>query len=383
MAIEKIKLKKGVSYRATIRDKYRNKISKSFRRKVDAEAWERRQIQKRCEPDELPKITFAELIEIWQQRHVKGLSEGTQIRYEQICRKYFLPHFGEKVLTAIDVSDVDEWYHWMQSTKLTTSSINTHLGRLVGIFSWALKRRYIKFNPAAPVDPIREAKNRDKDFCIWTFEQAEMFLDASFEEDFPLFLLCLAALNTGARLGELVGLRWDKVFLRTRLIHIARKWNNKSKRLDNVTKGRESRTVAINDALYAHLAEQKIRGLGPWVFCEPGGERMESDKLTVDRFRPLCERIGVPSLRFHDLRHTFVVHFMQAGGDIYKLQRQLGHKSIETTQQYLRFSPEFTEQLHQVAAMVHFGGGAKEENRVVLMEEKRSEKGVVKGSHFF
>lgn len=61
---------------------------------------------------------------------------------------------------------------------------------------------------------------------------------------------------------------------------------------------------------------------------EEDGTRIEGDQITNHRFRPACDRAGVPSIRFHDLRHIYAVHFMQVGGDIYLLQRNLGHKTI-------------------------------------------------------
>jgi integrase/recombinase XerD len=46
-------------------------------------------------------------------------------------------------------------------------------------------------------------------------------------------------------------------------------------------------------------------------------------------------------LRFHDLRHFFAVSYLRAGGNIYDLQKTLGHTSIKTTEIYLDFlTPE-------------------------------------------
>lgn len=374
MAIEKIQRKKGTMYRATIRDAKRKKISRTFTRKIDAQKWERDQLQKRENPHQVEHITFDELIEKWQTLHVSGLAVGTQIRYDQHVRLYYMPFFTGRDLQEIRVSDIDDWYKWMQSNRLCISTVSSILGRLESIFEWALKRRYIESNPVSPVEPVKPPENADKDYEIWTVAEVDTFLAYIKEKDEPLYQIALAALNTGARLGELVGLQWDKVDMRRRLIHISRKWNNKSKQLESTTKGRRSRTIAINDVLHTVLAELKLRGHKPWVFCEPDGERIKSNQMTCHRFRPACEKAGVDPIRFHDLRHTFAVHYMQGGGDIYQLQRQLGHKSIETTQQYLRFSPEFEEQLHQSAGLVLFGGSEKK-NEVISISDRRTKTG--------
>jgi len=55
-------------------------------------------------------------------------------------------------------------------------------------------------------------------------------------------------------------------------------------------------------------------------------------------FKVLCERLGIAGVRtsFHTLRHTFAVNYLKAGGNLYYLQRILGHSSITTTEKYLR-----------------------------------------------
>jgi hypothetical protein len=40
-------------------------------------------------------------------------------------------------------------------------------------------------------------------------------------------------------------------------------------------------------------------------------------------------------------RHTFASHYMMAGGDLAKLQAELGHSDIQTTQRYAKLSPDF------------------------------------------
>src|SRR5262249_53904958 len=47
-----------------------------------------------------------------------------------------------------------------------------------------------------------------------------------------------------------------------------------------------------------------------------------------------------PYIRFHDLRHTFASHWVMRGGDLFKLQKILGHKSIMMTQRYAHLAPD-------------------------------------------
>jgi integrase len=52
------------------------------------------------------------------------------------------------------------------------------------------------------------------------------------------------------------------------------------------------------------------------------------------------KRVGIEDFRFHDLRHTFATRLAQAGVDLYKIAKLLGHKDIKMTQRYSHHYPE-------------------------------------------
>ena len=65
------------------------------------------------------------------------------------------------------------------------------------------------------------------------------------------------------------------------------------------------------------------------------------DKCNVGKiFRSSVEEAAIENFKFHDLRHTFATRLVQAGCDIYKVQKLLGHKSPTMTQRYAHHCPE-------------------------------------------
>ncbi len=56
---------------------------------------------------------------------------------------------------------------------------------------------------------------------------------------------------------------------------------------------------------------------------------------------PMIEREGMERryIRFHDLRHTFASHWVMKGGDLFKLQKILGHKTVQMTMRYAHLAP--------------------------------------------
>lgn len=69
----------------------------------------------------------------------------------------------------------------------------------------------------------------------------------------------------------------------------------------------------------------------------------------------MASRAGFPRkhLSAHALRHTYAGHFMMADGNIYTLQKILGHASIRMTERYSHLSPAvFTGEIHRLDGLV-------------------------------
>ncbi len=80
-----------------------------------------------------------------------------------------------------------------------------------------------------------------------------------------------------------------------------------------------------------------------WVFWHHEGQRSSriSNQFSATVRRAIKRKLIDRPFRFHDLRHWFAVDYLRRGGNIYDLQKELGHSSIQTTEMYLDFlTPE-------------------------------------------
>jgi len=110
----------------------------------------------------------------------------------------------------------------------------------------------------------------------------------------------------------------------------------------------------VMDILKAHKKQQEAQAekLGSvWidsglVFTNPLGDRL-SYRTAYDCFKRVVDSIGVPSARFHDLRHTYAVNAIRAGDDPKTLQGNLGHATAEFT---MNVYAHFTEELKTASA---------------------------------
>jgi integrase len=177
-----------------------------------------------------------------------------------------------------------------------------------------------------------------------TEEEIARFLLAAKNIDEMAHMLFMTALNTGLRAGELAGLRWPVVDFEKRLITVQRSF-------DGPTKTDKIRYVPILDSLLQVLKEWRLRHPGRLVFSNQYGNQLQpSQRIFQETLKNTLDLAGFPHvtrngklrgyITFHDLRHTFASRWVMNGGDQYKLQRILGHQSIQMTQRYAHLAPE-------------------------------------------
>lgn len=159
-----------------------------------------------------------------------------------------------------------------------------------------------------------------------------------------VFFFYAFAICTGLRAGELAALRWDAIDLNRRLITVSRSFAT-------TTKANDVRYVPILDPLLPLLQTRKLQSRGAFVFTNNKGKMFASSDrifqevlhrvLAAGRF-PAITQGGKPVryITFPGLRHTFASHWVMNGGDLFKLQKILGHKNVQMTMRYAHLAPD-------------------------------------------
>ena len=65
-----------------------------------------------------------------------------------------------------------------------------------------------------------------------------------------------------------------------------------------------------------------------------------NSKRVEGSFEDLLERAGIEDFRFHDLRHTLASWYVMYGGDLYELDKILGHSNIKMTERYAKLAKQ-------------------------------------------
>ena len=153
-----------------------------------------------------------------------------------------------------------------------------------------------------------------------------------------LFPFLRLLVYTGMRLGEALGLRWSNVNLDqgyVRVVEAAVKTHRQGMitKRPKTTKG--VRTIDLDDRTIEVLRRLRLKQFlddyqGEFVFPHCDGGLMRVTTIIRDLKR-LGERVGVPGITFHSLRHFHASVSLQQHQNVVVVSRRLGHSSVVTT----------------------------------------------------
>jgi integrase len=212
-------------------------------------------------------------------------------------------------------------------------------------------------NAADAADPPRPASTHAR-MAPWTADETGAFLRGVRDDRLGAAFLMLA--TTGARRGEVLGLRWADVDLDTRRaairqtliavhhkVQLGEPKTAKGRRtidLDAVT------VIALREHRKRQAAERLLMGEG-WtdhglVFCRVDGGPLHPERFSRT-FTTRVRQLGLPPIRLHDLRHGWATLALADGVHPKVVQERLGHANIGVT---LDIYSHVTEGLHTDAA---------------------------------
>jgi len=303
------------------------------------------QIREGLKARPLPEHTFGDACDYWLEHRAarkKSSKDDTSI-----IDRHLRPVFGSLKLQELSLEHVDAFRRNIcpderdrggrsagrpAEGKVTPKTLHNILTLQISILNLAVDLRWIQSRPA-----IKKPRLLRGEFSyLRTSADAEKFLKSAREEEEGAYELYYVALHTGARAGELLGLQWADIDLGRRLITIQRSYASS-------TKTDEIRHIPILDALLPFLRGWRLRcPSAVWVFpSKVGTMQQPSARVLQETFKRVLRRSGLPyPLRFHDLRHSFASAWMMRNGNLFRLQKILGHKSVTMTERYAHLSPD-------------------------------------------
>lgn len=328
--------------------------------------------------------TLAVYLDEWLDRRRAQLRPSTAHSYRQLVRAYLVPALGDLRLDELDRRLLETTYArlldhgGMCGRSLSPTTVRYCHAVLRRALEDARLDGLLATNPADAARPPRHDPDEDEvddDLRVWTGAQAATFL--AHVDAHPWRGLWHLALGTGARRGELLGLRWTDVDLDAGQVRIRRSLTvvDGTPRLLG-TKTSRSRVVQVGSsvvaALRAHGREQvrQRRDAEVWqdrwglVFTEAAGTNLPPMHVTL-AFRRLVRQAPVPVIRLHDLRHTHASLLLADGVPIKVVSERLGHATIAMTMDvYGHLLPGMdAEAADRFDRLVHDPGDRARDNR--------------------
>jgi integrase len=290
--------------------------------------------------------TLKELAELFLSEHVEAKRKPTTAsHYRDLLNRIVLPELGTRQAEKVTTADLARLHLRMKDRPYHANRMLAVVGTLYG---FAAKRKLVRdgFNPARGIekypekgrerfltsdelgrlgDAIREAETIG---LPWTVDDTKPKAKHAPKEanrrtvidPFAAAAIRLLLL-TGARLREILGLKWEYVDFERGLLLLP----------DSKT---GAKSIILNAPALSVLAG--LKRVGAYVIAgQAAGTQDEKPRADLNRpWRSIAARAGVVGMRIHDLRHTHASFGAGAGLGLPIIGKLLGHARASTTQRY-------------------------------------------------
>jgi integrase len=291
-------------------------------------------------PPKLP-VPAGDACRRWLAAYAPKLSKGTYQTWLANIERHIVPSLGQADLRGLTEAQLigfaDACYRDKGLAPGTVANCLSILRRVVRV---ALRDRVLKQPPPAfqqrgksivgianevfRSHGISARKNPPRRRSPWTSEEAERLLELAETHEPSIFEVCATAYYTGARKGEILGLRRDRINLVDRIIVFNTQITRGQEKFLKSKDHPDGRAVPVAPRLaeilerlfarrrYQHLWQDEL----PWAFLSPEGKRWQESNLYHRPWKRLMQRAqgeGIRPFDFHSFRHTFIVLSLQAG----------------------------------------------------------------------
>ncbi|WP_413207003.1 tyrosine-type recombinase/integrase [Rhodospirillum sp. A1_3_36] len=290
----------------------------------------------------------------------KGIDRGRVSRHLK-------PLMGTKVANKVRPKDVDTLYAKIRdgATAATEKSGKARgVARVTGgegtakkavtllsaAYVWGIKNGIVESNPCKGVslapDGRREIIIDDREGYARLFKTIDLMENLKEVRHAVADAVRVIAL-TGARRGEIAGLRWEHVDLKQGIITLPANGHKSGRKTG------EARVIGLPALAQAVIARQPLGGAGDYVFKAMKGTGVIS---LSEPWRRIRKAAGLPvGLGLHGLRHSLASHLAMSGAGASEIMAALGHRQLSTSQRYVHWSQDRRQSLAEKAASLVFG----------------------------
>ena len=294
--------------------------------------------------------TLTDWLRYWLQTYkMNNLKQSTYVSYRGYIEKHVAIAFPTMKLKDLTARELQEFYNYKIANGLSPKTILNIHRCLHEALKQAVLEQYIPFNPS---DAVALPKRAKPEIEILSCEEQNKLIQASYQHRYGIFVRL--ALTTGMRLGEVLGLTWENIDLRSNTLFV-RQTLNRLEKIDYngvgakteivmqvpktqnsirsipilpfmVKELQEWRSIQLSDKAIAGAAYQDM-GL---VVTNPLGGYIEP-RTFKDYYNHILNTSGIGHFTFHALRHTFCTRALENDMDTKTVSAIMGHYSVAFT----------------------------------------------------
>ena len=266
------------------------------------------------------RMTLGEWLDRWITEYKEGtIRPSTLTNYRRYIELYIKPQLGDKQVSLITQQDIQRMYRRLKKNgrvrehpemdyQLSDATVcHIHLV-MHGAMKDAVQAHVI---PRNPTEGTTAPKPNYKPKRILTRPELDAFLEVV-EQDDVWRDFFQVELMTGLRRGEICGLQWSDFDEAAGTLKVCRTLHGQRKGTYTIgeTKTNQGmRTIILPHSVVDILRRRKTDAIGPWIFPDPvRPEDPVNPGSAYTHMKTLLQHAGLPSIRFHDLRHPYVKH---------------------------------------------------------------------------
>lgn len=233
--------------------------------------------------------------------------------------------------------NIKEFVIQLQESGISAATTNSYIRGINSFLSWLHENEYT--TERLRMKPIKEPQKVLKVFDDKQLKALLSFKPQTFYQHRLYALLCLL-IDTGMRINEALTLTRGNIDMDNLIVKVS-------------GKGDKERIIPISlecrKVLYKFLKRHDFN----LVFGTRQGEKLIYRNI-LREFKVLCKKLGINDVRtsWHTLRHGYALNHIREGGDVFSLQRILGHSDLSVTKRYVGLTENDLKLVHKKTSIL-------------------------------
>lgn len=299
------------------------------------------------------------------EKEAKNLAHSSIHNYKEtfslFCEFHSLT--TETTTNEITQTHIFKWINTMKLNGVKPVSINHYLRDIRTFLYWCMNvdRGYI-----TPAFKIRMIEAQEEQLKLFSDDELELLLEKPKRKDSFVTWRTWAVVNwvlaTGNRAATICDVKLTDVNFGRKEIMLGH------------TKNKKAQIIPLSSSLETVLKEyirmwRKEAPVDGWLFPNVGEEQLTTNGLTT-AFERYCGKRDVERHNIHGLRHNFAKGWVRNNGNMFALQKMLGHSSLDMTRKYVKmFSEDLKTDFDSYSPLDTIKKNAKRTNKVKRSED--------------